>query len=201
VGLIRASEKFDWRRGFKFSTYATAWIRQAMQRALANTSKTIRIPVHIEQRQRKLGRAERELTVALGRDPTDDELARAAEMELLDVIELRNAPKAVTSLDSPIDDDNETSLGDMFASERPEPVDEVAEGERVDAVNNALGELSEGEREVIELRFGLADGEEKTLEAIGRQLGMPNQRVHELEQAALRRLRRGERLDALREAA
>jgi RNA polymerase primary sigma factor len=201
VGLIRAAEKFDWRRGFKFSTYATAWIRQAMQRALANTSKTIRIPVHIEQRQRKLGRVERELMVKLGRDPTDEELAAAAEMELTDVIELRNATKAVTSLDSPIDEDEETTLGDMFASEQPEPVDELAEGERVDAVNDALGQLPEGEREVIELRFGLADGEEKTLEAIGRELGMPGQRVEELEQAALRRLRRGQHLDALREAA
>jgi RNA polymerase primary sigma factor len=201
VGLIRATEKFDWRRGFKFSTYATAWIRQAMQRSLSNTSRTIRIPVHIEQRQRKLGRAERELTVKLGREPTEEELAGATEFELADVIELRSAPQAVTSLDQPIGDDEETALGDMFAGESPSPVEEVAEGERAGAVTDAIGELPQPERKVIELRFGLRDGEEKTLEAIGRELGIPGQRVHEIEQAALRRLRRGQRLDAHRAAA
>ena len=101
IGLIRASEKFDWRRGFKFSTYATLWIRQSMQRALSNTSRTIRVPVHIEQRQRKLARAERDLTNKLGRDPTDEELAKAAEMDLDEVLDLREAPQAVTSLDRP----------------------------------------------------------------------------------------------------
>jgi RNA polymerase sigma factor (sigma-70 family) len=201
TGLIRASEKFDWRRGFKFSTYATAWIRQAMQRALVNTSKTIRIPVHIEQRQRKLGKAERELTVKLGRDPTEEELAQVAEMELAEVIQLRETQVNVTSLDQPLGDDGEASLGDMFASERPEPVDELAEAERNDAVSGALDELPDAQREVIELRFGLADGEEQSLEAIGKKLGIPGERVHRLEQDALRQLRHGRRLDSHREAA
>ncbi len=202
TGLIRASEKFDHRRGFKFSTYATSWIRQAMQRSLSNTSKTIRIPVHIEQRQRKLGKAERELRVKLGREPTEDELARETELQVDEVVRLRDVTQAVTSLDQPLgDDDSETSLGDMFASERPGPVEELADAEQVDAVSGALDELPQAQREVIELRFGLTDGEEKSLAAIGKQLGMPGERVYRLEQDALRRLRHGRRLDAHREAA
>src|SRR5439155_20845629 len=118
VGLIRAAEKFDWRRGFKFSTYATLWIRQSIQRALSNTSRAIRIPVHIEQRQRKLARAERDLTAELGREPADDELASAAKMELAEVIQLRESPQSVTSLDTPVGADEETALGELFPSER-----------------------------------------------------------------------------------
>jgi RNA polymerase primary sigma factor len=200
VGLIRAAEKFDWRRGFKFSTYATLWIRQSIQRALANTSRTIRIPVHIEQRQRKLNRAERELTGELGRAPTDDELASAAKMELGDVIQLREAAQSVTSLDTPIGDDEETELGELFASERPGPVEELIEAERTDAVTEALDQLPQPEREVIELRFGL-DGEERTPAATARELGLSTDRVNKLEDDALRRLRLGRRLDDLREAA
>src|SRR5439155_8198228 len=188
VGLIRAAEKFDWRRGFKFSTYATLWIRQSIQRALSNTSRAIRIPVHIEQRQRKLARADRDLTNKLGREPTDDELAAAAEMDIVEVLQLREAPQTVTSLDQPIGDEDDATLGNLFASERPEPSEELIESERVDAVTRALDELPPGEREVSELRFGLADGEEKTLDATGKELGMTRERVHELESDALRRL-------------
>ena len=119
LGLIRATEKFDWRRGFKFSTYATLWIRQAIQRALANTSRTIRIPVHIEQRQRKLAKTERELAGKLGRDPSEEELAAAAELDLAEVIALREAPQATASLDKPVDEDGETALGDLLEAARP----------------------------------------------------------------------------------
>jgi RNA polymerase primary sigma factor len=200
VGLIRASEKFDWRRGFKFSTYATLWIRQSIQRALANTSSTIRIPVHVEQRQRKLARAERELTNQLGREPRDDELAKATELELDEMIRLRDTPRAVASLDQPVGEEEETALGELFASERREPSEELVESERLDAVAGALDELPVAERQVIELRFGLA-GEEQTLDATGRELGMSPSRVQELEDDALRRLRLGRRLEPLREAA
>jgi RNA polymerase primary sigma factor len=200
VGLIRASEKFDWRRGFKFSTYATAWIRQAMQRALSNTSKTIRIPVHIEQRQRKLGRAERELTVKLGRDPSDEEVAAAAEMDVNEVLDLRGATRTVTSLDTPVGDDDGTAFGDLLPAEQPEPVEEIADTERNDAVNDALAELPQPERKVIELRFGLEGGEGKTLGAIGKELGLTENQVHDAEQTALRKLRAGQLLDGLREA-
>jgi RNA polymerase primary sigma factor len=200
VGLIRAAEKFDWRRGFKFSTYATLWIRQSIQRALANTSRTIRIPVHIEQRQRKLGRAERDLTAELGREPADDELASAAKMELAEVIRLREAPQSVTSLDTPVGDDEETALGELFASERLGPSEELIEAERVDVVAEALDQLTQPEREVIKLRFGIA-GEERTPAATAKELGLSTERVNELEEDALRRLRLGRRLKDLREAA
>jgi RNA polymerase primary sigma factor len=201
LGLIRASEKFDWRRGFKFSTYATLWIQQSIQRALSNTSRTIRIPVHIEQRQRKLARTERELTNQLGRDPSDEELAIAAKLEVDEVIRLRNAPQAVTSLDQPVGEDEQTALGELFASERPEPSEEVADSEQIAILGAALKELSPQEREVIQLRFGFVDGEEKTPDAIGKQLGITRERVRELEDAALRRLRLGRSSEALREAA
>jgi RNA polymerase primary sigma factor len=200
VGLIRASEKFDWRRGFKFSTYATAWIRQAMQRALSNTSKTIRIPVHIEQRQRKLGRAERELTVKLGRDPSDEEVAAAAEMEVDEVLELRGATRTVTSLDTPVGDDDGTAFGDLLPSEKAGPVEELVDNERSEAVSDALDELPQPERKVIELRFGLEGGEQKTLGAIGKELGLTENQVQDAEVSALRKLRAGRHLDTLREA-
>jgi RNA polymerase primary sigma factor len=201
LGLIRASEKFDWRRGFKFSTYATLWIRQSIQRGLANTSRTIRIPVHIEQRQRKIARADRELTNELGREPSDEELASAVELELWQVRDLRDAPQAVTSLDQPIGEADEGTFGELFASERPEPGEEVVESERRDAVEKALDGLPAPERAVIELRFGLGDGNEKTLDAVGKELGITTENVHRLESNALRRLRLDERLEVAREAA
>jgi len=198
IGLIRASEKFDWRRGFKFSTYATLWIRQSMQRALSNTSRTIRVPVHIEQRQRKLARTERELTNKLGRDPTDEELATAAYMELDEVLELREAPQAVTSLDRPVGEDGEASLGDLLPSDQVEPGEEIVEVERMQELRGALGELSPRERKVIELRFGLVDGQEKTVAAIARELGVTKEQAHRLEDEALNRL---SHTQALRDAA
>jgi RNA polymerase primary sigma factor len=201
LGLIRAAEKFDWRRGFKFSTYATLWIRQSMQRALANTSRTIRIPVHIEQRQRKLAKTERDLAHRLGRDPSEAELADAAELELAEVIELRSAPQASASLDKPIDEEGQTSLGDLLQSDEPEPIEEVAAGERTGVIESALGDLSGPERQVIELRFGLSGEEEKSRDAIAKELGLSWQRVDKLERDALRHLQQAGRLEALRDAA
>jgi RNA polymerase primary sigma factor len=201
LGLIRASEKFDWRRGFKFSTYATLWIRQSMQRALANTSRTIRIPVHIEQRQRKVAKIERELANKLGREPSEDELARAAEMEVAEVVALREAPQATASLDKPVDDEGQTALGDLLRSDDPELIEEVAAGERTHVLEDALGDLPGPERQVIELRYGLSDGQEKSRDAIAKELGMSWQRVDNLERQALKQLEQGGRLDALRDAA
>jgi RNA polymerase primary sigma factor len=198
IGLIRASEKFDWRRGFKFSTYATLWIRQSMQRALSNTSRTIRVPVHIEQRQRKLARAERDLTNKLGRDPTDEELAKAAEMDLDEVLDLREAPQAVTSLDRPVGEDGDAALSDLLPSDQVEPGEEIAESERLETLTGALGELSPNERKVIELRFGLVDGHEKTIAATARELGVTKEQANRLEGEALLNLRR---VQALRDAA
>jgi RNA polymerase primary sigma factor len=201
LGLIRASEKFDWRRGFKFSTYATLWIRQSIQRALANTSRTIRIPVHIEQRQRKLVKTERELAGKLGRDPSDDELAAAAGLDLDDVLALREAPQATASLDKPVDEDGETALGDLLEGSAPDPIEEVSAGERTEAVASALDELPPPERQVIELRYGLSGGVEKSRDAIAKELGLSWQRVDKLETEALNRLQREGRLEGLLDAA
>src|SRR5205085_11881533 len=126
LGLIRAVEKFDWRRGFKFSTYGTLWIRQAIQRGLQNHGRTIRLPVHVAQRQVKVRKLESELNTKLGREPTDEELADVAELPLDEVIELRELNRALTSLDQPIGEDGETAFGDLLASDRPEPLDEAA---------------------------------------------------------------------------
>jgi RNA polymerase primary sigma factor len=201
LGLIRASEKFDWRKGFKFSTYATLWIRQGIQRGMANTSRTIRLPVHIEQRERKLARVERELTAKLSRDPTDEEVAEEVGFDLEEVYALRDARRGVTSLDLPIGDDGEAALGDLIAAEAPEPSEEVAREEFLRTVEGSLAKLSPEERELIELRYGLFDGRERTLEAASRQLGMSKARARQLEDSAFKRLRGERELDALRDAA
>jgi RNA polymerase primary sigma factor len=201
LGLIRATEKFDYRRGYKFSTYATFWIREAIQRALANRSRTIRIPVHVGQRERKLGRALAALQARLGREPTDEELAAEAELSVREVRETRDAARVVTSLDRPVGEEDDTSLGALISSDEPGPDEEVEIALLRDAVRSALARLPEREREVVRLRYGI-DGDEPTpLREASKRLGISSEEVRRLERRALAELAESRELEALRPAA
>jgi RNA polymerase primary sigma factor len=201
LGLIRATEKFDYRKGLKFSTYATFWIRESIQRAIANRARTIRIPVHIGQRERKIGRVAQELTSKLGREATDEEIAEAAELDLREVRETREAARVVTSLDRPVGEEEDTSLGALLASEERGPEEEVEIALRGDALRRALERLPEREREVVKLRYGINGDDPTPLTETGRRLGISQDAVRRIERRALSELAESRELEALRPAA
>jgi RNA polymerase primary sigma factor len=201
LGLIRAVEKFDWRKGFKFSTYGTLWIRQAIGRGLANSGRTVRLPVHIVARARKISDAERKLAVEYGRQPTDEEIAAFVELPMDEVIDIRRADRGPTSLDQGVGEDGDTALGDLIAGDGPSIEDYVSSELDFETLRDAVGGLPDNERTVITLRFGLDREEPQALRETGRRLGLSSERVRQLEDQALRRLSKDDAVAALRDAA
>jgi RNA polymerase primary sigma factor len=202
IGLVRAVEKFEWRRNLKFSTYATWWIRQAVQRAVANQSRTIRVPVHVHDRIRKIDRARRTLEAKFGREATDEEVAKEAKMKLAEVRDADQMRLTTVSLQRPTGEDGDTELGDMIADRSNEDVTEtVDERLRNEALERALSVLTPRTRRIIELRYGLGGGEPMLLEAVGREVGLTRERVRQLEQEALAQLASLPELSGLQTAA
>jgi RNA polymerase primary sigma factor len=200
LGLIRAAEKFDWRRGYKFSTYAVLWIKQSIQRGLDNTGREVRIPAHIAQRERTVNRITAELAIELNRDPTDEEVAKKAKLPLDEVMAVRDLTRVTTSLDTPIGE-GDTTLGELHAETTEDLEDEVMEREQEAAVTASLRRLPDDERRIIQARFGTGGREARSLRDAARELGVTQARARELEAKALRRLADDDSLAGWRAAA
>jgi RNA polymerase primary sigma factor len=201
LGLVRAAEKFDYRRGFKFSTYATWWIRQAVARALADKARTIRIPVHVVEKLNKIARAERRLLSELGHDPTAEEISEATGIEAEEVESIKRSAQLPVSLEKPVGDEEESEFGQFIADERAEsPYDQAAVNLDHEALRHALNRLDYRERRVLELRYGLGGEHPQTLEQIARAFNLTRERIRQIESHSLQKLRQLRETQALRES-